>query len=49
VSAEDAYLKAANKKNFELVVAGPDGAKIQAEVKATEAKTAARAQGEKSE
>jgi twitching motility protein PilT len=25
VSAEEAYMKAANKKNFELVIAGPDG------------------------
>jgi Tfp pilus assembly ATPase PilU len=49
VSAEEAYLKAANKKNFELVVAGPDAAKIKAEVKATEATTAARVQGEKVE
>jgi twitching motility protein PilT len=49
VSAEEAYLKAANKKNFELVLAGPDAAKLKAEVKATETTTAARAQGEKSE
>ena len=49
VSAEEAYLKAANKKNFELVVAGPDAAKIKAEVKASEATTAARVQGEKVE
>jgi twitching motility protein PilT len=49
VSAEEAYMKAANKKNFELVVAGPDGARIQAEAKVAEAKAAARAQGEKPE
>jgi hypothetical protein len=42
-------MKAANKKNFELVVAGPDGAKIQAEVKAAEPRGVARAQGEKPE
>jgi twitching motility protein PilT len=27
ISADDAYMKAANKKNFELVIAGPDAAK----------------------
>jgi twitching motility protein PilT len=27
ISAEDAYMKAANKKNFELVIAGPDAGK----------------------
>jgi len=47
VSAEEAYLKAANKKNFEIVVAGPDAAKAQAEVKAAEAKAAGRVLGEK--
>ena len=50
VSAEDAYMRAANKKNFELVVAGPDsGARAQADARAAEANAAARAQGEKSE
>jgi twitching motility protein PilT len=49
VSAEEAYLKAANKKNFEIVVAGPDAAKAQAESKTAEARAATRAQGEKSE
>jgi len=43
ISADEAYLKAANKKNFELVVAGPDAAKNQTE------KPATRASGEKSE
>jgi len=37
VSAEDAYMKAANKKNFELVIAGPDAAKLLADAKAAEA------------
>lgn len=37
VSAEEAYMKAANKKNFELVIAGPDAAKILADAKAAEA------------
>jgi len=37
VDAEDAYMKAANKKNFELVIAGPDAAKIIADAKAAEA------------
>jgi twitching motility protein PilT len=37
ISAEDAYMKAANKKNFELVIAGPDGAKMLAEAKAAQA------------
>ncbi len=49
VSAEEAYMKAANKKNFELVVAGPDAARIQAEAKLAEAKVAARTRGEKAE
>ena len=37
VGAEEAYMKAANKKNFELVIAGPDAAKILADAKAAEA------------
>ncbi len=37
VSAEDAYMKAANKKNFELVIAGPDAARILADAKAAQA------------
>jgi twitching motility protein PilT len=37
VGAEDAYMKAANKKNFELVIAGPEAAKILADAKAAEA------------
>jgi twitching motility protein PilT len=45
VSAEDAYMKAANKKNFELVIAGPDAAKILAEAKAAQA-TAKAGEGE---
>jgi twitching motility protein PilT len=49
VSADEAYLKAANKKNFEMVVAGPEAGKAQAEAKTAEARAAARAQGEKSE
>jgi twitching motility protein PilT len=49
VSADDAYLRAANKKNFEIIVAGPDAAKAQAEAKTAEARAAARALGEKSE
>jgi twitching motility protein PilT len=49
VSAEDAYMKSANKKNFELVVAGPDAAGVRAETKAAEAKAAARTPGEKVE
>jgi twitching motility protein PilT len=36
VSAEEAYMKAANKKNFEIVIAGPDGAKVLAEAKAAQ-------------
>jgi twitching motility protein PilT len=36
VSAEEAYMKAANKKNFELVIAGPDAAKFLAEAKAAQ-------------
>jgi twitching motility protein PilT len=36
IGAEEAYMKAANKKNFELVIAGPDAAKILAEAKAVE-------------
>jgi len=36
ISAEEAYMKAANKKNFELVIAGPDAAKILADAKAAE-------------
>jgi twitching motility protein PilT len=36
ISAEEAYMKAANKKNFELVIAGPDAAKILAEAKAVQ-------------
>jgi twitching motility protein PilT len=53
ISAEEAYLKAANKKNFEMVVAGPDAAKIQGEAKPAEAKAevkvATPVQREKSE
>ncbi|MGC9984948.1 MAG: PilT/PilU family type 4a pilus ATPase [Polyangia bacterium] len=49
VSAEEAYLKAANKKNFEIIVAGPDAAKAQAGSKVAESKAATPAQGEKSE
>ena len=49
ISAEEAYMKAANKKNFELVIAGPEGAKVQAEIKAADSKPASRAQGEGSE
>ena len=49
VSAEEAYLKAANKKNFEIVLAGPDAAKAQAGSKAAETKAATQAPGEKSE
>jgi hypothetical protein len=37
VSAEEAYMKAANKKNFEIVIAGPDGAKVLADAKAAQA------------
>jgi twitching motility protein PilT len=37
VSAEDAYMKAANKKNFELVISGPDAARIVADAKAAQA------------
>jgi twitching motility protein PilT len=37
VTAEDAYMKAANKKNFELVMAGPDATRILAEAKAAQA------------
>jgi twitching motility protein PilT len=37
VGAEEAYMKAASKKNFELVIAGPDAAKIIADAKAAEA------------
>jgi len=37
VSAEDAYMKAANKKSFEIVIAGPDGDKVLAEAKAAQA------------
>jgi twitching motility protein PilT len=37
VGAEEAYMKAANKKSFELVIAGPDAAKIIADAKAAEA------------
>jgi twitching motility protein PilT len=37
VDAEDAYMKAAGKKNFELVIAGPEAAKIIADAKAAEA------------
>jgi twitching motility protein PilT len=29
ISADDAYMKAANKKNFELVIAGPDAGKAK--------------------
>jgi len=36
VSAEEAYMKAANKKNFELVIAGPDAARILADAKAAQ-------------
>ncbi|MBN2575870.1 MAG: PilT/PilU family type 4a pilus ATPase [Deltaproteobacteria bacterium] len=36
VSAEEAYMKAASKKNFELVIAGPDAAKFLAEAKAAQ-------------
>ena len=36
ISAVEAYMKAANKKNFELVIAGPDAAKILADAKAAE-------------
>jgi twitching motility protein PilT len=37
VSAEEAYMKAANKKNFELVISGPDAARIVADAKAAQA------------
>jgi len=37
VTAEDAYMKAANKKNFEIVIAGPDAAKLLADAKAAQA------------
>jgi twitching motility protein PilT len=37
VTAEDAYMKAANKKNFELVIAGPDAARMLADAKAAQA------------
>jgi twitching motility protein PilT len=37
VGAEEAYMKAANKKNFELVISGPEAAKIVADAKAAEA------------
>jgi twitching motility protein PilT len=43
VSAEEAYMKAANKKNFELVIAGPEAAKILADAKAAEAVAKAEA------
>jgi len=33
ISAEDAYMKAANKKNFELVVAGPEAGKAKPEAR----------------
>jgi len=39
VTAEDAYMKSSNKKNFELVISGPDAARILADAKAA-AKTA---------
>jgi twitching motility protein PilT len=44
VTAEEAYMKAANKKNFEAVIAGPDGAKVLAEAKAAQA-VAPRSEG----
>jgi twitching motility protein PilT len=37
ISAEEAYMKAANKKNFEQVIAGPDAAAILADAKAAQA------------
>jgi twitching motility protein PilT len=37
ITAEDAYMKAANKKNFELVIAGPDAARMLADSKAAQA------------
>ena len=42
ISAEEAYMKAANKKNFEQVIAGPEGAAILADAKA--AQTIAKAE-----
>jgi twitching motility protein PilT len=46
VSAEDAYMKAANKKNFELVISGPDAARIVADAKAAQAAGKTAAEGE---
>ena len=37
ISAEDAYMKSSNKKNFELVISGPDAARILADAKAAQA------------
>jgi len=37
ISAEEAYMKAANKKNFEQVIAGPEAAAILADAKAVQA------------
>ncbi len=45
VTAEDAYMKSANKKNFELVISGPDAARILADAKAAQA-VAKTAEGE---
>jgi twitching motility protein PilT len=46
VTAEDAYMKAANKKNFELVIAGPDAARIVADAKAAQSAGKPPAEGE---
>ena len=46
VTAEDAYMKSANKKNFELVISGPDAARILAEAKAAQAAAKAAPPGE---